>query len=789
MPLRRIHKVVSMFIALFASAVCAADEFGFVDGWTIGGNGDEFIQDVAWDNSGNIYLAGTFGSNTIDLDPSSGFKYATRNGEDDLFIVKLSKQGKFLWAIQYGTSQTEYGTQIEVDKDNNVVIGGSYFGRMDLDPGPKQDMQGFSGVRSAFFTKLDSNGKYIWGHSFTASGATTLSELKVDDENNIFISGMYSDNIDMDPGPNYVVLVVSNNQSNGIYLAKYKPNSDIIWAKGFNGRGFKVGEDIAIGKQGQIAMTGYFTGTMDVDPDARTEYINSLSNYDGFILQVDSTGDLEWSGHYIGKGNALGRAVAISDSGIVYCSGSFNDTVDIHPGFVTKKGRSPGYADFWVTKFKKSGDVIWTEALGGKRDDVVSAIECKGETGLFLAGTFYNEIDIDPDTGSYVLRGNINTAMVFLTDSALRPMDHSVFTGNGSGYIYEIDLNNSGEILTAGSFNKSIDLDPGKDTLSAASNGGFDGMSQILLTCNNEIIPVVINLPDTSAICGFESALAPKAWSECAGTLTATTSTSFPIQGRDTTLVTWIFDDGNGSTFQQQQRFIVTDEVAPVPDLSDLPDVVSRCPILMANIPTATDNCGGRIAGRSSVAFPIDEEGVTMVTWTFLDAMGNESTHQQKYEYKPYDLTYTIQSPRLIANEPDAKYQWMDCNDRFAKIEGATEREFTPEVNGRYAVRLSVGSCVELLECIEVSNVGLEEMSKARIKVYPNPLRDGSFHVEGAYPLSLQDIQGRQIRFLLNQNVEADRYSGVIENDVAPGFYIFKLQTSEGIVRHMITVK
>jgi len=787
--MNKIQRTISLLIALFISTVNYADAFGFVKGWTIGGNNNDFVKDVAWDRSGNMYLVGTFGSNTIDLDPTNGFKYATRYGDDDLFVVKLSNKGEFKWAIHYGTSQTEYGMQIEVDQDNNIIVGGSYFGRMDLDPGPKQDMQGYAGVRSAFFSKLDSNGKYIWGHSFTASGATTLTELKVDPENNILISGMYSDNIDMDPGPNYVVLVVSNNQSNGIYLAKYKPNSDIIWAKGFNGNGFKVGEDIAVGKQGQVAMTGYFTGTMDVDPDARTEYIYGLSNYDGFILQVDSTGDLEWSGHYRGKGSALGRAVAISDSGVVYCSGSFNDTVDIDPSFARKEARSPGYADFWVTKFDRAGDVIWTKSVGGVRDDVISAIECKGEEDLFLAGTFYKKIDLDPDTGTYELQGNINTAVVFRTDTALHPVDHSMFRGTGEGYMYEMDLNSNGDILTAGSFNSDIDLDPGEDTLTVKSNGGFDGMVHVLRTCNNEIIPTKVNLPDTTAQCGFAAAIAPTAWSECADTLNATTRTSFPIEGKDTTVVTWIFDDGNGSIFQQQQRFIITDKEAPVPDLVELPKVESRCPILQANIPTAMDNCGGRVAGKSSVAFPISDPGTTTVTWTFTDALGNESTQEQDYAYTPYDVTYTIVGARLMANEANAKYQWMDCNDRYAEIEGATEREFTPEANGRYAVRLSVGSCVELLECVDVTNVGIDLLDRGHIKVYPNPVRGKEFHIEGAAPVALYDIHGKAVDVAFYAETPQGHYKGTLGNEVAPGFYILSLQSKRGLFRHMITVR
>lgn len=783
-----LYVLTAVVLSLF-SLPTRADVFNLSDAWAMGGNYNDYINDVAYDRSGNVYMSGTFSSNTIDLDPGNGFRYSTREGLDDLFIVKLDRSGKFLWAITYGTSQTESGTQIEVDKQNNILISGSYYGRMDLDPGPKQDLQGVNNVRSAFLVKLDSTGKYIWGHSFTASGATTMTELKIDEDNNIITSGQYSDNIDMDPGPNYTVLVVSNRSSNGIFLAKYDPDGEIIWAKGFNGSGFKIGEDIAVGKQNQIAMTGYFTGIIDVDPDARVENKYSVNKYDGFVLLVDSTGDLKWSGHYRGEGIAVGRAVAITDSGVVYCSGSFIDTVDIDPGFTKKEAMSPDYLDYFITKFTPSGNVVWTEAFGGERDDVISAIECKGETDLFLAGSFYSKIDLDPGTGVYELTGLINTAFVYRTDSALKPVDHAVFRSSGKSYSYEMNFNSSGDILVGGAFTNTIDLDPGEDTLSAPTEGGYDGFAAVLRTCDNRIVLNREVLPDTSAVCGFASAIAPTASSECVGELTATTSTRFPIEGKDTTIVTWVYDDGNGTTFEQMQRFIITDDEAPVPDLAELPRVESRCPILMANIPTATDNCGGRIIGKTSTVFPIKDEGVTTVTWTFTDAMGNGESMQQAYEITPYLLTYTQIGARLIADEPNAKYQWLDCNDRYATIDGATEREFTPTQNGRYAVRLSVGSCIELLECVEVENVGVREIGKAEIHVYPNPVLKNRIYVNGAEPVALHDLSGKAINIAIGVKESSfTEYVVSPKHKLPGGLYILTLSTEHGMERIRFSV-
>jgi len=131
----------------------------------------------------------------------------------------------------------------------------------------------------------------------------------------------------------------------------------------------------------------------------------------------------------------------------------------------------------------------------------------------------------------------------------------------------------------------------------------------------------------------------------------------------------------------------------------------------------------------------------------------------------------------------------MDCNDRYAEIEGATEREFTPESNGRYAVRLSVGSCVELLECVEVNNVGVAEISSAEIKVYPNPVEGNVFRIEGGDPIALKDTHGKSVDCDFRSTSAAGRYTGIIGATVAPGFYILILHSDSGVYRHMITVR
>ncbi|MFK7783559.1 MAG: LamG-like jellyroll fold domain-containing protein [Crocinitomicaceae bacterium] len=83
---------------------------------------------------------------------------------------------------------------------------------------------------------------------------------------------------------------------------------------------------------------------------------------------------------------------------------------------------------------------------------------------------------------------------------------------------------------------------------------------------------------------------------------------------------------GCGLTMSQQLTINV-DNVAPVADLSTLPDVTAQCQVTSLSAPTATDACSGSVTGTHNASFPITSN--TTVTWTYDDGDGNTATQTQ----------------------------------------------------------------------------------------------------------------------------------------------------------------
>lgn len=85
------------------------------------------------------------------------------------------------------------------------------------------------------------------------------------------------------------------------------------------------------------------------------------------------------------------------------------------------------------------------------------------------------------------------------------------------------------------------------------------------------------------------------------------------------------------------------------------------------------------------------------------------------------DNTTSLASGTITASQAGANYQWLDCANSFAVIPGATSQNFTPIVNGTYAVQINYAGCVDTSACTLINNVGVEENILGNSKVYPNP--------------------------------------------------------------------
>jgi predicted Zn-dependent protease len=138
-------------------------------------------------------------------------------------------------------------------------------------------------------------------------------------------------------------------------------------------------------------------------------------------------------------------------------------------------------------------------------------------------------------------------------------------------------------------------------------------------------VPNIPTLTNITAQCSA-TASAPIATSNCYGTITGTTTTTFPITTQGTTVVTWTYNDGNGNITTQEQTVVLDDTIAPLVPV--LANITGQCAVTPVS-PTTTDACKGIITGTTTTTFPITTSGTTVIIWTFNDGNGQSVTANQ----------------------------------------------------------------------------------------------------------------------------------------------------------------
>ena len=253
----------------------------FISVQRFGGTDFDFGGSVDTDAADNVYLSGVF-QGTADFDPGAATVNMTSTGLRDMFVVKLTSAGNFVWAKMLGGANDELGMDTKTDADGNTYGTGLYKGTLDLDPGASVFNLTTSGGTDFFALKLDANGDFVWAKSMGSSthdDRITALDIHAD---GIYLAGYFNGSGDLDPGPAVFIMNVENDS----FTLKLDTDGNFVWAVSFEDFGAgNITKVLAVDGTGNIFTSGGFNKAVDFDPDpclefeltASTIYIQKIS--------------------------------------------------------------------------------------------------------------------------------------------------------------------------------------------------------------------------------------------------------------------------------------------------------------------------------------------------------------------------------------------------------------------------------------------------------------------------------------------------------------------------------
>lgn len=419
--------------------------------WTkaIGGIGNERANSVETDNEGNIILVGRFQSPTIILDKIT----LTKNSEDnddvsDIFIIKLDKNGKAVWAVTAGEKGDDHATSCAADKKGNIYVVGWFeskilkFGRITLANKTEKGSD-------MYVAKFSPKGECIWAKNAGGEGASgDYSTVTLDPDNNVVVSGIAGAVMDFGNGIKFI------SEKGGMFVAKYTNDGQLLWAKSPLGKGEAQG--VGTDTDGNVFIGGYFTSAISFD--GITLNSNSEKSSDAFVAKYSPSGKAIWARKFGGDAGEIASCEA-DTFGNVYLAGMFfSKTISTENTTLTNNG----LINTFIAKYDQDGKLLWMKSAGGNNGDAPATGAREfylDENGnAFCTGSNWSEFkfagsSIKPVAGSediFLLKYDKDGNEVWGID----------YGGTGRNAGRGITTNKNGNIFLTGSFDeKALKID------------------------------------------------------------------------------------------------------------------------------------------------------------------------------------------------------------------------------------------------------------------------------------------------------------------------------------------
>lgn len=345
---------------LITSGVSTARAFGFASKqarWiaTLGGTGNESLQDLGLDRSGNIYSAGYVGTGSL--------------GALDLIVTKHNSYGALQWQRRLQSASTETFFGAAADATGDVYVAGQ---------------TGTDATGDIVVAKYNTLGAIQWQRTLSGTNAQFAHKCALDSSDNLYVAGYtvgayaayllvkYNSSgtlqwqrtlggtattdvaygVAVDSGDNVYITGVAGTD---IVTAKYDSSGAIQWQRRLSGAGTDFAYAVACDASDNVLVAGW------------TDSQGAGSN-DILTVKYNSSGTLQWQRILGGAAADRARSVTADTAGNVYIVG-LNST------------------DAATVKYNSSGTLQWQRTLSGSGTELGLGISILGTTFIMSART------------------------------------------------------------------------------------------------------------------------------------------------------------------------------------------------------------------------------------------------------------------------------------------------------------------------------------------------------------------------------------------------------------------
>ncbi len=283
---------------------------------------------------------------------------------------------------------------------------------------------------------------WLWARSGVGQSYDQCSAVATDPSGNVIATGYFSsDEI------TFGSITLPNNTPgfSDLFIVKYDPSGNVIWARGLGGDFDDRGYSVATDANGDILLAGNFASTA-ITVGGQT-FNNAGSPGDILLVKYDPAGNVLWATSEGGPALEIPYAATFDGSGNMIVAGRFSSNSIT---FGTTTLPQAGSMDVFVVKYDATGNVLWASGAGGGSNDEAYALAVRSDGDIIVAGYFTQEADF----GTITLP-NPGLANIFLAqcDGTSGSFDWAAsVSSDGDERALSIALDASDNIYAAGFF-------------------------------------------------------------------------------------------------------------------------------------------------------------------------------------------------------------------------------------------------------------------------------------------------------------------------------------------------
>lgn len=291
-----------------------------------------------------------------------------------------------------------------------------------------------------------------WAKSLGGTGSDEVKGVTCAANGDVIVVGSFSDTVSFGDS------TLTSNGSSDILICRYDNYGQELWARSYGSDGSDVAYAVALDSQGNILITGTFTGIVSFDAIQLT----ANGARDVFVLKLSPYSEVIWAvqgGSTSPDNNSdTGRGICVDELDNVYVTGFYKDTLLWGALQVICNGNT----DCFAVKLDSGGNALWLNKAASSGADMAYSIKVKN--GLYYIGGSFSTatIAIPPVaslTGSETMSGfyaygDINTG----TWSGGKTIYDTHSTLTGIIEIQDLELDSTGKIIVAGTYNQTNTL-------------------------------------------------------------------------------------------------------------------------------------------------------------------------------------------------------------------------------------------------------------------------------------------------------------------------------------------